>query len=85
MSIRNFDCGQMLYTNDNNDYQLLPVGRNFGQKAQKGPGKIELAGRLGGRILAEFYVKWQKKGQREFSKEVPSLTVLNTFRDIENI
>jgi hypothetical protein len=64
---------------------VLPGGRNFGQKAQKGPGKIELAGRLGGRILAEFYVKWQKKGQRKFSKEVPSLTVLNTFRDIENI
>jgi hypothetical protein len=33
---------------------MLPGGRNFGQKAQKGPGKIKLAGKICGRILAEF-------------------------------
>jgi hypothetical protein len=33
---------------------MLPGGRNFGQKAQKGPGKIKLAGKICGQILAEF-------------------------------
>jgi hypothetical protein len=31
--------------------------RNFGQKAQKGPGKIKLAGRICGRILPKVAEK----------------------------
>jgi hypothetical protein len=33
---------------------VLTGGRNSGQKAQQGPGKKELAGRIHGRYLAEF-------------------------------
>jgi hypothetical protein len=50
---------------------VLPGGRNFGQKAQKGPQKKKLAERICGRILADFTKKWQKRGRRKFSKEVP--------------
>jgi hypothetical protein len=41
---------------------VLPGGRNSGQKAQKGPEKKNLAGRIYGRIMAEFRQKWQKSG-----------------------
>jgi hypothetical protein len=50
---------------------VLPGGRNSGQKAQRGREKKEFAGRIHGRILDEFYQKWQKRGQRIFSKEIP--------------
>jgi hypothetical protein len=50
---------------------VLPGGRNSGQKAQKGPQKKKLAERICGRILADFTKKWQKRGRRKFSKEVP--------------
>jgi hypothetical protein len=51
---------------------VLPGGRNSGQKAQKGPQKKKkLAERICGRILADFTKKWQKRGRKKFSKEVP--------------
>jgi hypothetical protein len=50
---------------------VLPGGRNSGQKAQKGLQKKKLAERICGRILADFTKKWQKRGRRKFSKEVP--------------
>jgi hypothetical protein len=50
---------------------VLPGGRNSDQKAQKGPQKKKLAERICGRILAEFNQKWQKRGRRKFSKEIP--------------
>jgi hypothetical protein len=43
---------------------MLPGGRNFGKKAQRGPGKKQSVGRIRFRILAEFYQKWQKMGQK---------------------
>jgi hypothetical protein len=46
---------------------VLPGGRNSGQKAQKGPQKKKICGR----ILADFTKNWQKRGRRKFSKEVP--------------
>jgi hypothetical protein len=49
---------------------VLPDDRNF-EKLRRGRGKIKLAGRICGRILEEFYQKWQKWGWRIFSKEVP--------------
>ncbi len=50
---------------------MLLGGRNSGQKAQKGPQNKKLAERICGRNLADFTKKWQKRGRRKFSKEVP--------------
>jgi hypothetical protein len=46
---------------------VLPGGRNSGEKAQKGPQKKKICGR----ILADFTKKWQEGGRGKFSKEVP--------------
>jgi hypothetical protein len=40
-------------------------------KKHKGAGKKESWPEEFARILAEFYQKWQKRGRRIFSKEVP--------------
>jgi hypothetical protein len=48
---------------------VLQGGRNFGQKAQKGPGEIKLARRICGLILL-------KGAEENFANEVPYLTVL---------
>jgi hypothetical protein len=45
-------------------------------KSSKGAGGKKLAGRICGRILAEFCQKWQKRGRRELSKEVPNFSVM---------
>jgi hypothetical protein len=39
------------FRRQHDDIAVLPGGRNSGQKANKGPGKKELAGRIRGRIL----------------------------------
>jgi hypothetical protein len=52
-------------------HPVLPCGRNSGQKAQKGSGKKSWPEEF----VAEFYQKWQKRGQRKYSKVVPSFTV----------
>ena len=44
---------------------VLPGGRNSGQKAQKGPQKKKICGR----ILVDFTKNWQKRGRRKFSKK----------------
>jgi hypothetical protein len=59
---------------------VLSGGRNFGQKAQKGPKKNKV-GRKNlwlnfGRILP----KVAEKDRRIFSKEIPYLTVLTHFQ-----
>jgi hypothetical protein len=40
---------------------VMPGGRNFSQKAQKGPGKIKLTGRICGQILLKVAEKGPKK------------------------
>jgi hypothetical protein len=40
---------------------VLPGGRNSGQKAQKGPQKKKICGR----ILADFYQKQAEKGPQK--------------------
>jgi hypothetical protein len=50
---------------------VLPGGRNSGQKAQKGPQKKKVGRKNLCQILADFTKKWQKRGRRKFSKEVP--------------
>jgi hypothetical protein len=51
---------------------VLPGDRNSGQKAQKGPQKKKSWPK---EFVAEcwlhFTKKWQKRGRRKFSKEVP--------------
>ena len=49
-----------------NGVARLP-GRNSGQKAQKGPQKKKISGR----ILADYTKNRQKRGRRKYSKEVP--------------
>jgi hypothetical protein len=49
---------------------VLPGGGNSGQKAQKGPGKKELAGRIHGRILAEFWPNFTKSIRKGLKKNV---------------
>jgi hypothetical protein len=41
------------------------------KKLKRGCRKKKLAERICGRILADFTKKWQKRGRRKFSKEVP--------------
>jgi hypothetical protein len=48
----------------------------FRPKGSKGRGKKNLAGRIRGQILADYYLKWQKRGQRKFSKEVPYFIIM---------
>jgi hypothetical protein len=45
---------------------MLPDGRFFGQKLQKGPQKISLAVKFGGREITEFSKKWQTRGWKYF-------------------
>ncbi len=54
------------------------------KKLIRSRGKIKLAGRICSRILAEFYQKRQKRGQRIFSKEDPYLMVLTHFQRQRN-
>jgi hypothetical protein len=58
----------------------------FRPKSFKWSGKKELAGRVRGRILPEFYQNWQKRSQRKFSEEVPYFAVLTkTQRQRQNL
>jgi hypothetical protein len=41
------------------------------KKLKRGSRKNLLAERICGRILADFTKKWQKRGRRKFSKDVP--------------
>jgi hypothetical protein len=51
------------------------------KKLKRGQRKKNFAGRIYGRIMAEFRQKWQKRGRRNFLKEFPSFTVMtNTQR-----
>jgi hypothetical protein len=59
--------------------QCCQVAAISAKKLKRGRRKIKLAGRICGRILAEFYLKWQKMGRKVFSKEIPYLTVLTHF------
>jgi hypothetical protein len=46
----------------------------------------KFSGRIRVQILAEFYLKWQKKGRRKFSTEVAYFTVMaNTQRQRQNL
>jgi hypothetical protein len=51
--------------------QCLPGGRNSGQKAQKGPQKKSWPIEFVAEFWLNFTKKWQKRGRRKFSKEVP--------------
>ena len=51
--------------------QCCQVAESPAKKLKRGRGKKKLAEKICGRILAEFYQKWQKRGHRKFSKEVP--------------
>jgi hypothetical protein len=44
----------------------LPEGRIFGQITQTGPKKYFWPGKIGGRKMADFVQKWQKRGQKIF-------------------
>jgi hypothetical protein len=44
-------------------HPVLPRGRNFGRKAQKGPKKIVGAGKIWGRIFCRFIKKGPKMGR----------------------
>jgi hypothetical protein len=59
---------------------MLPGGQNFGQKAQKGPEKKKVGLEESEVLSAEFYQKWQKRGRRIISEEVPYLTVQTHFQ-----
>jgi hypothetical protein len=62
---------------------VLQGGQCFCQKTKKGQGKITLAERICGQILAEF-TKVAEKGRRKFSS-VSCLTVLtNTLKQRQN-
>jgi hypothetical protein len=50
--------------------QCCQVAEISAKKLKRGRGK-KSAGKVSGRILAEFYQKWQKRGQRIFSTKVP--------------
>jgi hypothetical protein len=54
--------------------QCCQVAEIPAKKFKRGRGKRKLAGRIHGRNLAKCYQKWQKRGQRKFSKEILSFT-----------
>jgi hypothetical protein len=51
--------------------QCCQVAEIPAKKLKRGRRKKKLAERICGRIVADFTKKWQKKGRRKFSKEVP--------------
>ncbi len=51
--------------------QCCQVAEIPAKKLKRGRRKKKLAERICGRILADFIKKWQKRGRRKFSKEVP--------------
>ncbi len=59
--------------------QCCQVVEISAKKLKRGRGK-KSAGKISGRILAEFFQKWQKRGQRIFSTKVPYLTVRTHFQ-----
>jgi hypothetical protein len=61
-------------------WQCCQVAKIPAKKFKRGLEKKELAGRIHGRILAEFYQKYQKRGQRKFSKEIPYFTVMTNIQ-----
>ncbi len=65
---------------------MLPGGRNFGQKAQKGPGKKNFAGEF----VADFWPNITKSGRKrtkfKFYKEVLySTEITKTQRQRQNL
>ncbi len=74
LPVGQFPCGGVNY------FTVLPGGRNFGQKAQKGQGKNKVTRKNLWPNFGRIYQKWQKRGRRIFSKEVPYLTVLTHFQ-----
>jgi hypothetical protein len=56
---------------------VLPDGRNFGLKAQKGPGKNKTGQKD---LWPNFNKIGRKEGRRKFVKNVPYLTVLIHFQ-----
>jgi hypothetical protein len=58
------------------ELQCCQVAEIPARKLKKGPRKKDLVGRVRGRILAEFFKKWQKRVQRKCSKEIPYFTVM---------
>ncbi len=60
--------------------QCCQVAEISAKKLKMGRGKIKLAGRICGRILAEFYQKWRKRGRRILYKKDRYLTVLTHFQ-----
>jgi hypothetical protein len=65
-------AGQKFIKGMANPCSVLPGGRNSGQKAQKRAAKKKSWPK---EFVAEFWLnfttKWQKRGRRKFSKEVP--------------
>ncbi len=51
--------------------QYCQVAEIPAKKLKRGCRKKKFVERICGRILAEFTKKWQKRGRRKFSKEVP--------------
>jgi hypothetical protein len=45
---------------------LLPDGRIFGKITQEAPKNCPWPGKIGGRKMAEFGKKWQKRGWKLF-------------------
>jgi hypothetical protein len=55
------------------------------KKLNRGQGKIKLAGRICGRILAEFYQKWQKGAGEYCIKKFLIYWYRHTFRDKDEL
>jgi hypothetical protein len=59
---------------------VLPGGRNFGQKAQKGPGKNKVGRKILWPNFGRILLKVAEKGPENIFFLVPNLTVLTHFQ-----